>query len=121
LPRTESESIHQAAWPQGNPNWLDPKAEEIGQHLLAITTAVRRYKSEHNISLGTELKRVQLATGVPELAAALKLALPDLLSITRAKEIDISPIPDPGLEIIWQDTQLSAAILPEISNPTAQR
>jgi len=50
---------------------------------------VRRYKSERNLSLGTELSRVQLATGNWELAAKLEDAIPDLMSITRASLIEI--------------------------------
>ncbi|MBN1667606.1 MAG: class I tRNA ligase family protein, partial [Anaerolineales bacterium] len=104
------ESIHRSHWPQPEPAWHNPTAQTLGDALLEIATAVRRYKSEHNLSLGSALKRVQLATGAPDLAQDLQNAFPDLLSITRAQQIDIDPKLDPNLEMILALDDLQAAI-----------
>jgi valyl-tRNA synthetase len=87
--RDKIASIHQSAWPKVDESLIDEDAEKLGETLIEIATAARRYKSEHNLSLGTVLKRVQLATGDPDLVRALHEAIPDLLSITRALEIEI--------------------------------
>ncbi|GAG84782.1 unnamed protein product, partial [marine sediment metagenome] len=52
---------------------------------------------ENNLSLGTELRRMQIATPDAQLADQLKQAEQDLISITRAKEIDIDSFLDSGL------------------------
>ena len=82
-------SIHRARWPQGHSQWEDKDSLRFGELLLDIATAVRRYKSETALSLGTELGRLELATADPALAALLQAAHLDLASVTRAKQIKI--------------------------------
>lgn len=67
--------------------WRDETAVTHGNQLVEIATAVRRYKSEQNLSLGAELARLHLHTADTELAAHLQEAVTDLTSITRAREI----------------------------------
>jgi valyl-tRNA synthetase len=62
-------------------------AESTGSLLIEIATAVRRYKSEHNLSLGTELAALHLQTADPQLTQALNQGLTDLSSVTRARQI----------------------------------
>lgn len=83
-------SIHLSEWPQPDDRLIDPQAELLGTALMEIATAVRRYKSEHNLPLGTELDRLQLAVGDHEMEKALNEAFSDLESITRAKLIGIT-------------------------------
>ncbi|WP_420642847.1 valine--tRNA ligase [Candidatus Leptofilum sp.] len=83
----DSDSIHNSAWPVGNEAWWDETAVTHGNQLVEIATAVRRYKSEQNLSLGAELASLRLHTDDAELAAHLQTAVTDLTSITRAKEI----------------------------------
>jgi valyl-tRNA synthetase len=100
-------SIHQTSWPQPLEMLLDPQAEEIGEILVQIATAVRRYKSERNISLGSELTLLQLGVANSGLIHGLTEARSDLMSITRAKTIEIVerlnretiPLPFEGAEI----------------------
>ena len=100
-------SIHQTSWPQLLEILLDPQAEETGEILVQIATAVRRYKSEQNISLGSELTLLQLGVANSRLAHDLAEARSDLMSITRAKAIEIVetlnretiPLPFEGAEI----------------------
>lgn len=89
-------SIHTAAWPQPQCDFLDQAAESLGDTLVEIATQVRRFKSEQSLSLGTELSRVQLGAASPELAASIELARPDLISITRARLLDIELQPNPA-------------------------
>jgi valyl-tRNA synthetase len=89
-------SIHLESWPVADPALEDDSAEMVGQTLVEIATAVRRFKSERNLPLGADLNRVQLAAveaTSPEVAGrllpALQEAVTDLKSITRAREIAI--------------------------------
>ena len=90
-------SIHTSAWPTTELGFENPPAEAVGETLVAIATAVRRYKSERNLSLGTELNRVQLAPVSPELAVNLTAAAIDLMSITRARQIEVTERLSAGL------------------------
>lgn len=88
------ESIHTSAWPVPDPRLEDESAQALGERLVQIATAVRRYKSEHNLPLGTELSRVQLATGGAT-AEALAAAIPDITSVCRVRQVEI--LHQPGL------------------------
>lgn len=80
-------SIHVAAWPQADPALLDNEAERAGSALLALTTAVRRYKSARNLSLGAPLERLTIAVADPTLRSLLEQSATDLASVTRAREL----------------------------------
>ena len=84
-----ADSIHRAQWPQMNEDWLAETAVSAGENLVHIATAVRRYKSENNLSLGAELEQITLATSNQQLATSLQTSIADLQSITRAQNITI--------------------------------
>ena len=65
-------SIHNSQWPRLNDSLQNVSADAAGETLIEIATAVRRYKSESNIWLGTELKRLQLATNDISVAKMLQ-------------------------------------------------
>jgi valyl-tRNA synthetase len=91
-------SLHISSWPTINEAFLNEKAEAVGEFLIEIATAVRRYKSESNISLGTQLQRLQLVTSDPEITEMLRAATADIKSVTRARQIEVSEHLDPDLE-----------------------
>jgi valyl-tRNA synthetase len=82
-------SLHRTPWPEIDPDWTSEQAEAAGEILIEVATAVRRYKSEASISLGSELGRLLLSTRDAELAAMLDAARLDILSVTRARELNI--------------------------------
>jgi valyl-tRNA synthetase len=90
-------SIHHSLWPQPQERFEDSQAESVGETLIEIATAVRRFKSEHSLSLGSELNRVQLAPNSPDLAHSLVGATTDLMSVTRAREVEIAAHLDSSL------------------------
>jgi valyl-tRNA synthetase len=98
----EGGSIHRSEWPTleslstGDAD-DDDSPMAAGDALVAIATAVRRYKSEHGFSLGRELARLQIATDDATLAGALRASLTDLRSVTRAATVDVSDQLDPAL------------------------
>jgi valyl-tRNA synthetase len=85
----KKESIHISKWPVPNDHWIDEAANDIGETLLDIARQVRRYKSENNLSLATEISKVKLVVGNVALASGINAALPDLHSITRATNIEV--------------------------------
>jgi valyl-tRNA synthetase len=80
-------SVHTSPWPQANPSLIDEAAERAGEALVEIATAVRRYKSEANLSLGADLAELELTTPSAELVSAIRTAEVDLKSVTRARRI----------------------------------
>ncbi len=97
-------SVHRARWPLADGTLLDDLAEAAGEALIEVATAVRRYKSEHNLSLSTEIARLQLAPTAAELAALLQEATDDLRSITRARRIEVCERLDSGEEVKTEGT-----------------
>ena len=91
-------SIHTSRWPIANESLLSAMADAAGEALIEIATAVRRYKSESNISLGTELKRLQLATTDASIARMLEDARADIMSVTRVRHVEVKESLDADLE-----------------------
>ena len=73
---------------------LDEEAEETGEIIVEIATAVRRHKSEANLSLGAELPKLALTTDSESLAEALRASEADLRSVARAREVIVTHTTD---------------------------
>jgi valyl-tRNA synthetase len=86
---SQLDSIHASPWPLPDPALEDDQAEALGATMVGIATAVRRYKSQNGLPLGTQLGHLQLATNDPQLADSLRGAGSDLKSITRAIILDV--------------------------------
>ncbi len=80
----EGTSLHRSSWPQCDERLVDPHAEEAGKALCQLLHAVRRYKSEAGMSLGTELALLQVTAG-----DLLNGAEADIASATRAQKVEI--------------------------------
>jgi len=110
----EGSSIHRSAWPtlESLPTSTggDDTAMAAGDALVVIATAVRRYKSEHGLSLGRELARIQIATDDDMLADALRASLTDLRSVTRAATVEISDQLNPALRELPTEGAVRLAI-----------
>src|SRR6266699_956943 len=103
-------SIHSMRWPTANETLIDEAAESAGETIVEVATAVRRYKSESNLSLGTELQRLQLVTSDPSLTALLQEALPDITSVTRARRVEASEHLEAGLEVVKAEGKITVAL-----------
>jgi len=108
-PNQPDKSIHLESWPTPDLTLRDPQAEQIGGILVEIATATRRYKSSHNLPLATEFDRLQLITKNSELFLALRSAVDDLISITRARQIEIGVREESALEIMLSTETLTVA------------
>ena len=103
-------SVHVAHWPAPDPLLEDAAMEEVGAVLVGIATAVRRYKSERNLPLGSELAVLALVAGEPALAAALQRAEADLMSVTRARQVQVTHQLGAGLETIGTESGVLVAL-----------
>lgn len=103
-------TIHHGPWPQANPAWLDEASEQAGNLLVEIASAVRRYKSEANLSLGSDLAQLHLTITDETLLALLPAASDDLSSITRAKQITMGNRSQADLESIWENGTIEVAL-----------
>lgn len=106
---SEGESIHKTQWPTPDQFMLTPQEqaedEHFGEVLVTIATAVRRYKSEHSISLGSEISELHLVTSNSDLGHRLLLASPDLASVTRARKITTDLAMSQDMAILSSDVK----------------
>jgi valyl-tRNA synthetase len=103
-------SIHTSHWPEPTAQLEDEHAERSGQILLEVATSVRRFKSERNLPLGTDLLRLQLATPDSGTSRLLEQARADLGSVTRALQIEVVNELDSELERLNSDGVVQIAI-----------
>jgi valyl-tRNA synthetase len=106
-------SVHRSRWPAPDSRLEDPSAEAMGEVLIAIATAVRRYKSERNLALGAQINGVQLLVQDSALRAMLEASEADLASVTRAKQVKVVERLDPALVRVEGDGPVAIAIAGE--------
>ncbi len=106
----EQKSIHLSSWPKGEPSWKDGVAEEVGAILVGMTKAVRRKKSEQHLSLATELSKLQVVVEDPDLVHQISEVAIDLMSATRAREVELVDHLDPTLEELLSEGNIKVAV-----------
>ena len=87
----EAASIHRSPWPEARNEWINAEAEEAGKAILELLHQARRYKAEHNLSVGAELATLHFSVR-STLLPALRYALIDLKSATRARDITLEQL-----------------------------
>ncbi|QRN83987.1 valine--tRNA ligase [Chloroflexota bacterium] len=96
-------SIHTSTWPEVDEEFSSPEYLELGIQIVSIASAIRRYKSEKGLSLGTIIPKLEIEVVKGKDLILLKEGLPDLKSITRANEIEIVPVIYHGMTEIHVD------------------
>ncbi|MBN2422019.1 valine--tRNA ligase [Candidatus Woesearchaeota archaeon] len=79
-------SIHNSDWPECNESYIDKKAENAGDHAVDIISAVRKFKSDSQLSLKTELSELIIDCD-DKTRKLIELVLSDITSTTKAKDI----------------------------------
>ncbi len=102
-------SIHRARWPEVEARFEDAAAEFLGEILVKIATAVRRYKSDHALSLGTKLSALQL-WAEHDLAESLRDAVADVTSVTRAETVLVVETLDASFEVVLAEDSIKVAL-----------
>jgi valyl-tRNA synthetase len=82
-------SIHLMPWPNARQELIDDDADTTGTMLIDIATAVRRYKSEKKLPMGSKLEKIKVAVFKESYADVLKSCLIDIKSVTRAAQIEL--------------------------------
>ncbi|KPV65086.1 MAG: Isoleucine--tRNA ligase [Candidatus Bathyarchaeota archaeon BA1] len=54
-------TIHEAPWPTPQKEMRDERAEEAGETLTEIISAIRKFKSQHNLPLNAEIPHITIA------------------------------------------------------------
>ncbi len=80
-----NKSIHISEWPSVDPKEIDEGAEKAGDLAVEVIGAVRKFKSEKNMSLKQELKK--LVIEVPDSKVLVPL-LDDIKATTRAHTVE---------------------------------
>jgi valyl-tRNA synthetase len=111
LPPGKADSIHLSRWPDPDERWENEAAERTGESLVAIATAVRRFKSERSLPLSTELDGLELAALENGLAVQLQEATSDLQSVTRARTVKVVASFPPERQVIQVDGSIQCSIL----------
>ncbi|HLC89184.1 MAG TPA: class I tRNA ligase family protein, partial [Candidatus Nanoarchaeia archaeon] len=88
-------SIHISAWPAANPKLIDEQAELAGDLGIDIIAAVRKYKSEQQVSLKEELSQLILVgneavSEEAEFVEMVKGIEDDLKAVLKVKQIAFS-------------------------------
>lgn len=78
----KKKSIHISEWPKFDAKEIDESAEKAGDIAVEIISAVRKFKSEKNVSLKQELKKLVIETDQD-----LKPFMDDIKATTRALAI----------------------------------
>lgn len=108
-------SIHRSAWPDArrlDPGWDRDDGGDFGETLIAIAGAVRRYKSEHSLSLASELDLLAVGAEDEAKRSLLAEAQEDLLGITRGQRLVVGKdLPDGSLELAVEKAGLRVAII----------
>ena len=103
-------SIHVCRWPDPQSEWEDETCTKFGETLIAIASAIRRYKSQYSLPLGSELTRVQLASDDSGLLAELQRSASDLRSVSRAIKIEFVENLDPNQDIVSSGVSVEIGI-----------
>jgi valyl-tRNA synthetase len=97
-------SIHTSSWPVAEPSWRDPAALRVGEALVAVAEAARRWKADRKLSVAAPLASIEIACPEP-LVAPLREAEPDLRSVTRAARVHVHRADELAVAIRGVDTQ----------------
>ena len=87
----QTSSVHKTSWPEFDESKCDEYAEKAGDLLVDVITAVRRIKSDSDISLGKEVQKVIIeCTGKEQ--DMLEEAIIDIKNATRAEAVEFGAV-----------------------------
>ena len=82
-------SIHLTDWPEMKEQLISSDAEAVGEALVEIATAARRYKSKNQLPMGTPLRLLRITAPSGALLSELQTCITDIRSVTRASSIEL--------------------------------
>jgi valyl-tRNA synthetase len=82
-------SIHLSNWPKSKKQLINDDSEALGNALVEIATAARRYKSKKQLPMSTALHLLKITTPNDALFSELGTCITDIKSVTRARCIEL--------------------------------
>lgn len=104
-------SIHVSQWPCVAEHFVDECLDQFGDTLIEVASTVRRFKSDRQLPLTTELAQLQVVCSDAETQLLWAGASADLKSIARAKVVDYSTKVGMGLTVILETETLTVAVV----------
>ncbi len=102
----KSGSIHaRGMWPKTEDYIILQTAENTGIRIVAILEAVRKFKSESNVSIKYPIEQVVLSHKDQGTLESIKPALPDLLAAGNIKQLDVASWKETAAEGIHTATE----------------
>ena len=95
LQHEKAKSIHISEWPKYDEQIVDEETEKIGEAAVEIVSAVRKHKSEKNVSLKAEIKHLKIESPVE-----LNEVLEDIKSVTKALEVSVKKGKETRIEVL---------------------
>ncbi|MEA1904755.1 MAG: class I tRNA ligase family protein, partial [Candidatus Hadarchaeota archaeon] len=86
-PRYPQPSIHLTGWPSADEQLIDEGAEQLGRLTNTTVSAIRQFKSDHDMPLNAELSRVTIYTSDPKRAKQLGQVGDDIQGTMKVKEL----------------------------------
>ncbi len=80
--KNKERSIHLTSWPVFRDDWKDTGAAAAGEDIVRIVQAVRKWKSEQQLSMGAPLEHLSVST-----PSDIRLAENDLVFVTKASSL----------------------------------
>lgn len=88
----KAESLHLTRLPEPDGSFIDEMAEKLGELSVYIIEKARQAKSEQNLSLKSQLRKIIIEASVP--SDCFEQARPDIAAATAASEIAYVHAPD---------------------------
>jgi len=84
--RERTISLHRSGWPEPEPAWVDPEAEESGDLAVRVIAEVRKRKSEAGVSLKTSVPELRIGCDEED-EGRIRTVLMDVQTTTRAERV----------------------------------
>jgi valyl-tRNA synthetase len=92
-------SIHLTLWPISNEKRIDKEAEERGDSIMAVITAVRREKAEKRIPLNAQVKKLTIYAAENRMAEMIAEGKEDIAGTCKVTNVEIIAEQGEGEEI----------------------
>ncbi|MFW6117632.1 MAG: class I tRNA ligase family protein, partial [Thermoproteota archaeon] len=96
-------SLHLSSWPIVDEGLIDEEVEKQGDLIMAVIREVRREKSEKQLSLNTEIKRLTIYAGEEEKAENIRRGREDIMGTCKVSTLEVKPKAGQGRELEQYD------------------
>jgi valyl-tRNA synthetase len=91
-------SLQVSKWPEVK-EWVDDEAEQQGDVIVALISAVRREKAERHLPLNTPVKRLVVCAEEKKLADAVKAGIDDIVGACKVENLEVTIGKGTGKEV----------------------